>query len=92
MRAIGHELHPIVIIGAAGLTDAVVAELDRALRDHELIKVRINADREERGDITAAFLQRTGATLVQATGAVALIYRAAEPGASRHLSNLVRHE
>ena len=45
MRAIGHKLHPLVIVGDKGASDAVLAELDRALTDHELIKVRVKIGR-----------------------------------------------
>ena len=43
LRAIGHKLKPVVTISQAGLTDGVSFELDRALRDHELIKVKIHS-------------------------------------------------
>src|SRR5262245_17475035 len=48
LRRLGHELHPIVLIGQRGLTDSVIAEFDRALADHELVKLRARVgDREE---------------------------------------------
>ena len=49
MRAIGHKLKPVVIIAGKGLTDGVIAEIDRALTDHELIKIQFRlAEREDR--------------------------------------------
>ena len=48
-RRIGHELSPVILTGGSGVTEGVLAETDRALEDHELIKVRVNGeDREER--------------------------------------------
>ena len=41
LRAIGHKLNPVVTIAGKGLSETVSAELDRALTDHELIKVKI---------------------------------------------------
>ena len=46
LRAKAHELSPVVIIGDKGLSDTVVAEVDRALRAHELVKVKAATDRK----------------------------------------------
>ena len=43
-RQIGHQLNPVVMLGGQGLTEGVMAEIDRALEDHELIKVRIGGE------------------------------------------------
>ncbi|MBS04987.1 MAG: ribosome assembly RNA-binding protein YhbY [Gammaproteobacteria bacterium] len=89
MRAIGHKLHPLVIVGDKGASDAVLAELDRALTDHELIKVRVNLPREERVAELQRLKERSGAHIVQATGRVALLLRKARKPKA-HLSNLLR--
>lgn len=76
LKARAHKLEPVVLIGGKGLTDAVVAEVDLALKSHELIKVR--APGLERADRERAFRQaceRTGAELVQQIGKVAVLYR-----------------
>ena len=89
-RAIGHHLSPIVTIAGNGLTEQVLTELERALEDHELIKVRITADREDRKQLLAMLLEKTEAEIIQAIGGIALILRksqAQKPG----LSNLVRY-
>ena len=47
LKRIGHHLKPIVIISEQGVSEGVLAELDRALNDHELIKIRVTvSDRE----------------------------------------------
>jgi RNA-binding protein len=91
LRAIGHRLSPVVIV-SKGLTDGVVAEIDRALTDHELIKIRINAaDREEKQALTADICKKLDAELIQMAGHIALVFRAAlKPKAE--LSNLLRHQ
>ena len=77
LRSLGHGLKPVVIVGGAGVTDAVVRELDGALAHHELLKVRVNAgSRPERGRMIATLCERTDAALVQSIGHVALLYRA----------------
>ena len=48
-RAIAHKLHPIVSVGGQGLTSGIETELDRALTDHELVKIKVSVgDREAR--------------------------------------------
>jgi RNA-binding protein len=76
LRRLAHPLNPIVMLGNAGLTDGVAAELDRALSDHELVKV--SARIGERGMRNAALgelAQRTRSELVQRIGHVGVFYR-----------------
>jgi RNA-binding protein len=77
LRRLAHPLHPIVMLGHAGLTDGVVQELDRALHDHELVKVaaRVGA-RDVRNDALATLANRTASELVQRVGHVGVFYRA----------------
>lgn len=70
-----HSLKPVVMIGQAGLTAAVIAEIEVALDYHELIKVRIRAEREERKAIADEICTVTGAELVQSIGQIIVIYR-----------------
>jgi RNA-binding protein len=77
LRAIGHRLSPVVIV-SKGLTEGVAAEIDRALKDHELIKIRVNAaDREEKQELVDAICKQLDAELIQMAGHIALIFRAA---------------
>ena len=76
LKAKAHRLDPVVHIGAKGLTDEVIAEIDRALRAHQLIKVRAGAmDRDARDDAFDFICERTGAEAVQQVGKVFVIYR-----------------
>jgi RNA-binding protein len=76
LRGKAHPLNPVIMIGQSGLTDAVVAETDRALTDHELIKVRVRgADRDARDVMLAQLGTRTGSLLVTRIGHVAVLYR-----------------
>ena len=74
-RTIGHQLRPVITIGNKGLTEQVMQELERALTDHELIKIKIIGDREEREEISAQILDQTGATCIQSVGGMVLIIR-----------------
>jgi RNA-binding protein len=80
-RTRGHALKPIVTIGSAGLSDAVIRELDLSLEHHELMKIRISgAGRDERGNLINAVCTACGAEVVQAIGNIALIYRKSTDG------------
>ncbi|RMD78865.1 MAG: ribosome assembly RNA-binding protein YhbY [Gammaproteobacteria bacterium] len=76
LRALGHRLQPVVRLGAAGASEAVVQELDRALAHHELLKVKVRAaDRRQRDALLARLCEATGAALVLRIGHTALLYR-----------------
>lgn len=75
LRAKAHNLNPVVMIGQSGLTAAVLAEIDHALNAHELIKVRIRAEKEERLQISQQICKDSGAELIQNIGQIAVIYR-----------------
>jgi RNA-binding protein len=76
LRGVAHPLKPVIEIGNAGLTEAVTRETERALHDHELIKVRVRAsDREARDSIFDALATRTRSELVQRIGHVGVLYR-----------------
>ena len=76
LKARAHTLEPVVQTGSAGLTDALVAEIDRALTAHELIKVRVGvADREQRVGIGDEICARTGAIAVHRVGKILILWR-----------------
>jgi RNA-binding protein len=77
LRRLGHQLKPVVRTGNAGLTEAVLLEIEGALEHHELIKVKLVAeDREQRQAFSDDICRRTGAALVQSVGQMILLYRA----------------
>lgn len=90
-RAIGHHLKPVVTIAGAGLTENVLAEINRALSDHELIKIKIAVDdRKTRLELVGTACKETQSETVQTIGKVALILRKnSKPNPKT--SNLVRY-
>lgn len=76
LRALGHELKPIVQVGKNGIDDGLVAALDQALADHELVKIKIGEgaglDRQEAADELA---KQTGSEVAQVLGNTVLLYR-----------------
>jgi len=75
LRAEAHSQKPVIMIGQAGLTPAVLAEIEIALDCHELLKVRIRAEREDRQRISQEIIASTGAELIQMIGQIAVLYR-----------------
>jgi putative YhbY family RNA-binding protein len=75
LKARAHALEPIVQVGQAGASDAVIAEVDRALAVHGLIKIRLAGDRDERKALVEVICERSGAAPVQAVGRVATLWR-----------------
>jgi RNA-binding protein len=76
LKGLAHGLNPMIMIGANGVTDSVMAELDSTLTHHELLKVKIASnDRIERAAIVEHIVQQTGALLVQTIGKTCVIYR-----------------
>ena len=90
-RSIGHTLKPVVTIAQKGLTDNIRLEIERALTEHELIKIKlVTADREEKGALSAAICTEFNAECIQSIGHVLLLYRAAKKPDKR-LSNVSRN-
>ena len=90
LKAIAHHLNPIVTIGNLGLSTSVIAELNRAISDHELIKVRLNiVDRKLRVEFVNEVSQLLDAQIVQQVGKVVVLYRPNEETRPA-LSNITR--
>jgi RNA-binding protein len=76
MRALGHSLDVVLHVGKAGISDALLEELDQVLTAHELVKVRILRECPlERDKAAEQLASRSGAEHVQSVGNVLLIYR-----------------
>ncbi len=74
LRAMAHALQPVVTVGHAGVTDAVLHAVDDALRGHELVKVRLHEPEDKRA-MAAALADGTDAVLCGLVGHTAILYR-----------------
>jgi len=91
-RAIAHNLKPVIIVGDKGLSEGLQEELERALNDHALIKIKVaSQDSEARQEAITALCESSGAELVQTIGKIAVILRRAKKPNPK-LSNLLRHK
>ena len=75
LRGLAHSLNPLVHVGQGGVTDGVIGSVRRALADHELIKVKIAADRDERARMAAEIEAACDAELAGVIGRIAILYR-----------------
>ncbi|MDG2018042.1 MAG: ribosome assembly RNA-binding protein YhbY [Porticoccaceae bacterium] len=90
LRSLGHSLKPVVTVAGNGLTETVLAELDRALSDHELIKVKLAVgDRDAKKATIDEICQQSKSQLIQSIGHMILLFRKADKPNPK-LSNLLR--
>ena len=91
LRGLAHSLRPVVIVAGKRLAPAVLDEVDRALNDHELIKVKVSVgDKAQRESIISSICQQSGAHLIQRIGNIATFLRS-NPQADPRKSNLHRN-
>ena len=75
LRSLAHGLSPTVQVGQRGVTEAVVRSLDEALGAHELVKVKLAGEREDRQAMAEDLADRTGAAIAGTIGRMAILYR-----------------
>ncbi|MCC7374110.1 MAG: YhbY family RNA-binding protein [Verrucomicrobiales bacterium] len=75
LKALGQVLKPVVHIGKSGLTESLVGSVKQALEDHELIKVKFDALKEQKKTLVVELVDRTASHLIQRVGNVAVLYR-----------------
>lgn len=77
LRSLGHELRPVVQLGKDGIDDGLVAAVEQALVDHELIKLKVGESANlDRHDAAETIAQRTHSEVAQVLGYTILLYRA----------------
>ncbi len=76
LKALAHHLKPVIIIGAHGVTEALIKEANYAIEAHELIKVKVNGeDKADRKAISMRLCAALKAEFIQLIGSTAIIYR-----------------
>jgi len=75
LRARAHGLDPVVQIGKFGVTPEALANIDKALSDHELIKIKFIGFKEARIELSSEIAGATGSILIDVIGNVAILYR-----------------
>jgi RNA-binding protein len=76
LKSLAHDLRPVILVGAKGVSASLLSELDAALEQHELVKVKISAeDRETRDSWIASMVEGSQAGLVTRIGNIAVMFR-----------------
>jgi len=78
LKALAHNLNAAVLLGKSGLTDSLIAEIDRSLAIHELIKVKFNKSKEEKTELGEQLAEKSNSTFVSFVGNNLIIYNEAE--------------
>lgn len=74
LEKLAHDIEPVVIVGAAGVTEGVTKMVAEMLGAHELIKVKFNEYKDDKRELTEQLCAETGATLVRVIGNRAILY------------------
>ncbi len=75
LKTQAHSLKPVNTVGQAGLSESVLKEIEITLDTHELIKIKIRAERPQRKQLCQQIVAKTQAELVQTIGQIIVIYR-----------------
>ena len=75
LKTQAHLLKPVIMVGQAGLTESVLKEIEITLDTHELIKIKIRAEKEDRNQICNQIIAESKAELIQSIGQIIVIYR-----------------
>ena len=86
LEKIAHDIEPVVIIGAAGVTDGVIKMVQTSLDAHELIKIKFNEYKDEKTELTQKICTETDATLVRIIGNREILYKQAEKPEDRKIT------
>ena len=86
LEKIAHDIEPVVLVGAAGVTDGVIKMVQASLDAHELIKIKFNEYKDEKTELTQKICTATDATLVRIIGNRAILYKQAEKPEDRKIT------
>ena len=75
LKSLAHHLKPVVYIGKNGLSEKLIEAIDKALDDHELIKVKFIDFKDEKKSLSFNTAEETGAVLIKLIGNIAIFYR-----------------
>jgi RNA-binding protein len=78
LKSLAHHLNPVVLIGHKGLSENVIKAFEKAIDDHELMKVKFTDFKEDKKELSLNLSRETGAALVDIIGNVAIFYREKE--------------
>jgi RNA-binding protein len=75
LKSIAHHIKPVIYIGKNGISESLIAALNKSLSDHELIKIKFIDFKDEKKSLIETLIAQTGSVLVSITGNVAVLFR-----------------
>ncbi|MEI6092798.1 MAG: YhbY family RNA-binding protein [bacterium] len=75
LRGLAHNLDPVILIGHEGFTPSIIKAVEKALADHELIKIKFNKFKEEKEELSLELENLTKSEMVGMIGNVAIFYK-----------------
>ncbi len=75
LKSRAHHLKPVVMIGQKGLTDSLVRSVDKALHDHELIKVKFIDYKDEKQELADEIAEKTASAIIGMIGNILILYK-----------------
>ncbi|MBN2038893.1 MAG: YhbY family RNA-binding protein [Spirochaetes bacterium] len=75
LKSRAHHLKPVIQIGRNGITPSLISALDKALLDHELIKIKFQDFKEEKRDLANEIAEETGCAIISMMGNILTVYR-----------------
>jgi RNA-binding protein len=91
LKKLSHDLKPLIRIGKNGVTPATIANIDNALKDHELIKIKYLEHKDQKKTLTRRITEETGSELINQIGNTATLYRES-PNPEKKEINLSRKQ
>jgi RNA-binding protein len=85
LRGLAHSLKPLVHVGKSGVTEGVIDDADRALRDHELVKIRFLDYKEQRKELSETIAGETRSVIVEIIGNTLILYRESSDSKKRKI-------
>ena len=92
LKGRAHQLKPTVMIGKAGLTESVLKEIALTLKLHELIKIRVMADRPQREAMLTEICTQLNAAAIQHIGKILVIYQPNPEAKQIEIRQMPRHK
>ena len=75
IKKLSHDLKPLIRIGKNGVTPSTIANIDKALTNHELIKIKYLEHKDQKKTLTRQIIEETGSQLIDQLGNTATLYR-----------------
>lgn len=75
LKALAHHLEPVVMVGQKGFTENLSKAVDKALSDHELIKIKFVDFKDEKRKLTDEIVASTNSGFVGIIGNIAILFR-----------------